>query len=342
MTIPSTTASWTPPFRILSIDGGGIKGIIPALVLDYIEKTTGKQIATLFDLIAGTSTGGILATILTKPSAQGAPEFTAAQVADLYVRWGAEIFPKSLWHTINNPKQFFGPKYPPTGIEPILKSYLGEARLKDTLTNILVTAYEIQKRIPWFFRTDHAKRDPVQFDFPLWQVARSTSAAPTYFAPESLASGDGSNWALVDGGVFANNPAMCAVAEVLTLRPGAEILLVSLGTGEHTDPVRYATAKNWGLAGWAVPLLNVVFDGISKTTDYQLRQLYPELDGRKRYYRFETELSMAEDSIDDTTSVNLGDLKQQAAELIQRNSADLNRLAKQLLSYQPQPQATAI
>lgn len=322
-------------YRILALDGGGIRGMIPALVLAEIEKRTGKRIAQLFDLIAGTSTGGILATTLSKPGPAGLPQFTASDLVDLYVKEGPVIFPKSIWHSIRDLGGAAGPKYPAAGVESVLKSYLGDATLKDTVPNILVCSYEIQQRQPWFFRTDRAKATPEQNDFPLWEVARCTSAAPTYFEPERIMSGDGKTWALVDGGVFANDPGMCALADAKAEDPARDVLLVSLGTGEHTRPIEYQAAKNWGLLQWAKPILDVVFDGIAKATDYQLRQLLPDVAGEPRYFRFQTTLDIASDDMDDTDSENMDDLKKQAAELIAANDVALDNVVKQLMSVRP-------
>ena len=109
---------------------------------------------------------------------------------------------------------------------------------------------------PYFFKSRKAREEGE--DFPLSVVARATSAAPTYFEPYQL--GD---QALVDGGVFAANPAMCAFAEVLRFRPAAEIVLLSLGTGQRTRKRSFEDVEDWGLLEWARPIIDVVFDGVS-------------------------------------------------------------------------------
>ncbi len=312
--------------RILAIDGGGIRGIIPAVILAALEQRTGKPIAEMFDVIAGTSTGALLATMLTVPDAGGKPKYSAAEMVDIYVNEGPVIFHKSFLRNIGDLGGATGPKYPDSGIESVLKKYLGDARLKDTLKEILVCSYEIQQRAPWFFRTSRAKASPLQNDFPLWEVARCSSAAPTYFSPERITSGDGKTWALVDGGVFANDPGMCALADVRAADPEADVLLVSLGTGEHTRPIQYQEAKGWGMLQWAKPILDVVFDGIGKATNYQLRQMLPDVRGDGRYFRFQAALSVASDELDDTDSENLMDLKAQAMGVITDEAAEFASL----------------
>src|SRR5436305_3588560 len=165
---------------ILSIDGGGIRGIIPALVLAHIEQQTGAAIADLFDVVAGTSTGGILALGLTCPGPDGRPRYSAQDLAAVYEDEGSKIFPHEFLGIV---RQLFRPKYPSRGRREVLSGKLGDARLKDALAEVIVTAYDIQVRRPVFFRKALAVSEPASRDFPIWEVAMATSAAPTYFEP---------------------------------------------------------------------------------------------------------------------------------------------------------------
>src|SRR5919197_214120 len=228
--------------KILAIDGGGIRGVIPATVLTEIETRMGKRTAELFDLVAGTSTGGILALGLFKPDGNGRPQYAASELSALYEREGPRIFDRSPWHTFVSLGSLADEKYPADGIEAVLKEYFGDARLKDAVTETLVTSYELESRQPWFFARHKAIEDPAANDFPMRFVARATSAAPTYFEPEELPTTT-PHGGLIDGGVFANNPAMCAYVEMKKLRPEADVLVVSLGTGQHTRPIHYAEAR---------------------------------------------------------------------------------------------------
>jgi predicted acylesterase/phospholipase RssA len=308
--------------RILSIDGGGIRGLIPATVLAEIEKSTGKPIAQLFDVIAGTSTGGILACGLSVPDTQENPKFSASALVDLYVQKGQRIFPHHLFQRFT---QYFEEQYPTSGIEQVLHDYLGESHLSDGVTELLVTAYDIERRKPKFFRSRDAKQDPTR-DHPLWMVARATSAAPTYFEPFKLPGVTPEDYeALVDGGVFANNPAMCAYVDGSAgpgqVRPEG-VLLVSLGTGAQNRPIMYDRVKDWGQLRWAKPILDVTFQGISATTDYQLEQIL----GDDHYFRLDTELTIASDDMDLASSENLRKLQLQAAKLIADNAGKLDRI----------------
>jgi len=321
------------PITILSIDGGGIRGIIPAMVLSEIERRTEHRIAGLFDLIAGTSTGGILALGLTKPDASGGPQYTAQEAIALYDKEGTRVFSRSALHQIQTAGSAIGAKFPSEGVEAVLEEYFGDARLGDACTNVMITGYEIERRFPFFFKSKKA-RDPDQqgYNFLMKKAARATSAAPTYFEPLRLEAEpddpSANYYALVGGGVYANNPAMCAYVEAKKMFPDSNnFLIVSLGTGELTRPLPYSQAKNWGLVQWAVPVLDVVFDGVSDTVDYQLRHLLPE----KNYYRFQVRLSEGNDDLDDTSPINIRDLKLIAEDLIRTNDKALDALCDQLV-----------
>ena len=312
--------------RILSIDGGGIRGIIPAIVLAELERRTGRPVAETFDLIAGTSTGGILALSLTAKGEGGKPAWSAEQMIDLYVKEGENIFARSLWDRIRSVGGLLDEKYPPEGMERAFRTYMGDARLSEALTEVVVTAYEIEQRTTFFFKSAKARADG-RDDFAIRDAAQATSAAPTYFEPVRIERGGGRpDLALVDGGVFANNPAMCAYAEALKDEADDEILLLSLGTGELTRPIPYEDAKDWGLAEWAKPIIDVVFDGVSDATDHHLERIL----GGDRYFRFQTRLDRARDDMDDASQGNLHLLKQEADELLRDERDRFEKLVEAL------------
>ena len=302
-----------PAFKVLAVDGGGIRGIIPALVLAAIEEQTHRQIFELFDLVAGTSTGGIIALGVTKPGPDGAPagkaEKSAKSLIELYEREGEKIFPSSFLHGLHL-SAVRGSKYDARGIDETLHKHFGDARLKDALTPVLVPTYDIEKQRPVFFKSKKAKAKP-EDDFPMREVARATAAAPTYFTPAKLDTTDPLNYyALIDGGVVAGNPAMSAYAEAVRMLSEAEsgpaeILLLSLGTGEQRHPLRYADACDWGQLEWAQPIIDIVLNGSNATVDYQLAQLLRTDSPQQSYFRFQVELSQDTGEMDDASDRNL-------------------------------------
>jgi predicted acylesterase/phospholipase RssA len=303
------------------------------MVLAELERRSGRPICKLFDLIAGTSTGGILALALTKPDAAGKPAYSAARLIELYDREGGAIFSPAWhrWPIIGFLYDLFSVRYSARNIGRILRQYFGETRLSDVITPVLLTAYELHKRDPWLFKSERAKVE-ADHDFPMHVAAYATSAAPTYFPPLQLPAPQPWEWyALIDGGVYAQNPAMAAYIEAHAIYPDArDFIIASFGTGRTKKPIPYRKAKRWGLAGWARPILDVVFDGVSDTVDYELDQLLPPSGGSKRHYRFQVELEQGEDSMDDPSPANIGRLKASGQRLMSENDAALTVLAKEL------------
>jgi patatin-like phospholipase/acyl hydrolase len=304
--------------RVLSIDGGGIRGIVPATVLVDLERRAGRPTCRLFDLIAGTSTGGILALALTAPDPTdpASPRWSAAEVLDLYRQEGPSIFSRSLARKVTSVDGLIDEKYANDHLREVLKRYLDDATVGQALTRALVTTYDLQARRPRFFKS--WREDAA---VPMALAAEATSAAPTYFEPV-LVEGE----PLIDGGVFAANPAMCAYAEARRLEPAREPLVVSLGTGGQTDPIPYAKAKGWGALEWARPIIDVVLDGSSDAVDYQLDHILGP-----RHVRLQAVLTDAADALDDASEENIEALVRTGERLVASNAARLDELARVLV-----------
>lgn len=317
-------------YRVLSIDGGGIRGVIPAVLLQHLEQATGKAISELFDLIIGTSTGGILAAGLTVPRANGSPKLAAEDMLDLYVERGAEIFRRSFWDGVTSAGGMLDEQYSEKPLERLLKQYLGDATLTDCIKPVVITSYDIERREPYFFKSRRAEESVDRNHF-LRDAARATSAAPTYFEPaviKSMATRP-TRRVLVDGGVFVNNPALAGFSEAVSIgqRP-EEIIVVSLGTGVATRAIPYEKAKDWGALGWIRPLISVMMDGQADAADFHLRQLMPdeEMGAAQRYFRFDTELELALDDMDAANAANIAALKAEAGQILRSQSSEFERL----------------
>ncbi|MBE9224883.1 patatin-like phospholipase family protein [Phormidium sp. LEGE 05292] len=318
--------------KILSIDGGGIRGIIPAIILAEIEERTEKRVADLFDLIAGTSTGGILALGLTKPNEERKPQYTARDLVDLYKEEGRTIFPSNIFNEI---KALIDEKYPSKPLEEVLHKYFGETRLNQALTEVLITSYDLKQRDTFFFKRSNAITKPNR-NFKMAEVARATSAAPTYFEPLQLQASD-RTYLLVDGGVFANNPAMSAYVEAKTLHQDAtKFLVVSIGTGQLTNQLEYKQVKDWGQLQWAQPILNVVFDGVSDAVDYQMNMLLSAENNNTHYYRFQINLQELQqdmgDRMDDASERNINYLEDLARRILNNEEKRLDALCQLLVT----------
>lgn len=316
--------------RVLSLDGGGVRGVIPALVLAKIEEIAGKPCSELFDLIVGTSTGGIIALGLTIPGANGQPRYSAADLTDIYVKEGKRLFSRSVWHRIHSADGWVDEKYPSDGIEGVLYEYFGDATLKESLVDLVITSYELETRMPFFFKTRNARdREEEGYNFLMRDVARATSAAPTYFEPALLGSKRSrtGRYGLIDGGVYVNNPGMCAYVEAITRFKERDPILLSLGTGIINEPIDYKKAKDWGRAGWAVPILDTVFDAVADTVNYQLEKLL----GTETYFRFQPELKKENTPMDDASQKNINSLVDLARSLVEVKKDQLERAVELLI-----------
>lgn len=342
--------------KILSIDGGGIRGIVPAILLAEIEKLTGKKIADLFDLIAGTSTGGILTLGLTKPHPQdpSTPQFNAADLIDFYRQYGKAIFSEPFLDRLTSLDEYLSPKYSAKHKDKVLDQFLGEVPLRSALKEVLLTSYDIDNRLPVFFTNDPRKEEKhsrsyrkVCNGFTLKQAAMATSAAPTYFEPYRLPISTHTThngaYVLVDGGIFANNPTALAIIEMIcTYRIDAEskglshtglpidqILVVSLGTGALTRSYRYEQAKNWGILGWIQPLINITLDGTSEVVALQLEHLLSST----QLYRFQGFLDKGRgnDELDCADDKNIAELEVLAQAILKEQQEEIEQLCQVLL-----------
>lgn len=315
-------------WRILSIDGGGIRGLIPITTLMEIEKRCGKPIAELFDIIAGTSTGAILALALTKPGEDGRPKYSARQLRDIYERDAAQIFhhPACWWANLIRPKYISS-----SGIDKIMLHNFGDTRLKDAVADVLIPSYDIENHSPWVFRSRQARRSE-EYDFSMCDVARAAAATPTMFKPVCLPSAGG-HISLVDGGVFANNPSLLAYAEMhdIAARKHDDFLMVSLGTGEAMPSMKGRGNGSWGYVHWSVPMLELVSEGGSEAVHQQVRHLLPADD----YYRFQVDLP--DDlyySLDNPAKKNMAGMIRAAEEYLSdpRTEQSISTLCQRLLS----------
>lgn len=325
-------------YRVLALDGGGIRGLIPAEVLKEIEKRTGKPISKLFDLVAGTSTGGILALGLVKPGNNGNPEFSASDMCDLYLHEGPKIFPHTLWHEVTSLHGLTDARYPSAGIEGVLEKRFGDTMLSQALTEVVIPSYDLSRPGPYFFKKEYAVDE--KWDVPMKDVARATSAAPTYFDPAVLLSDDGrTQHALVDGGTFANNPSLSAYVDAMRLKDAEtpRIVVVSIGTGLPPQtpgsgpiPIGAERAADFGLARWARPILEVVLDGVPKAVEYQMGVIATAHPGGLTYHRLQSDLPTASHALDDASPANCAKLIADAGTLIDKNMAKLEEICAEV------------
>jgi patatin-like phospholipase/acyl hydrolase len=297
----------TKTVRILSIDGGGMRGLIPALVLEHLEALTGRPVSSLFDLVAGSSTGGIMTLLLTRPGASGRPLYTAKDVVGLYTDHGRELFYADPAYQQESQGGWAMPKYPSSSAVTTLSTYLADAELKDALTDVFVTAYDLDRRRPFFFERARARRPSGSGNFRMLDAARATCAFPAMFpAVEARNVAGNRTYHLIDGGMVSANPAALAYGRAKSLfGADARLLMVSLGTGDYEAPLPFAQVGNWGLGSWAPRLPDALFDGVNHGVDYAMEETLRSSE----YFRFQVTLPAANEGTDDVSPANLDGLR---------------------------------
>jgi len=344
--------------RIISIDGGGIRGIIAARILAAIEARARRPIGRSADLIAGTSTGGLLALALALPgdhnSELGIGPPSAEALCDVYMRMGGEIFrPRegiaSLVAPIGGPRWGAADwvlklrdrlgidkrdpgnaRYCAEGLEAVLRRLLGERRLHETTPDVLVASYDVSRSEPVIFRSRMARESDAE-DFPMRVVARASSAAPTFFPPLRLLA-HGFERVLVDGGLIANNPTMLALTDALASGQPGEISVVSVGTGSPGVGVPQ-TFDETSTRPWPFVIKDLVtaqFDGASALTHGQIVEAARQSDGRIRYVRLQPDLGPVSAAMDDVSPGHLAGLRSVADAFLSGHSAQIEEAVRVL------------
>jgi patatin-like phospholipase/acyl hydrolase len=258
-TLHSDNGGQANRFRVLSLCGGGLNGAIAAGIIKSVEETTGKRLVDHFDLIVGTSTGGILALGLSLG-------LTGTSLFDFYRTRGSRVFPPSRSRSGTFCKNLFTSKYSETGLQKELQDVFGDHLLGECQMPVVITSYDLAGNDIRLFKTRHHPNYEVDHKLAMWKVARATSAAPSYLP----ACRDIEGAQLIDGGVFANNPIMIGVTEAVNtfgVSPH-NIEILSIGTTRAIRPHRRWLDKA-GLLLWGLHSTNLFFDGQSALANSQ-------------------------------------------------------------------------
>ncbi|XP_048437071.1 patatin-like protein 2 [Pyrus x bretschneideri] len=338
---------------VLSIDGGGIRGIIPGTILSFLEselqKLDGKdaRLADYFDVITGTSTGGLVTAMLTTPDENNRPLYAAKDINAFYLEHCPKIFPQDssiVDNLAKNLKVLGGPKYDGKYLHSVVKEKLGDKHLRRTLTNVVIPTFDIKRLQPVIFSSYQLKKNN-SLDVLLSDICIGTSAAPYYLPAYQFKStnptGETREFNLTDGGVAANNPALVAMSEVTKqIHKGnpdfvplgvnenlyERFLVISLGTGTTSEEKYDAKeASEWGALGWLIgsnfsaPLVDIFSQASSDMVDFHLATVFQALESPDNYLRIQDDtLSGTLASVDIATSGNLNDLVKVGEKLLNK------------------------
>ncbi|XP_059453509.1 patatin-like protein 2 [Corylus avellana] len=342
---------------VLSIDGGGIRGIIPGIILGFLESELQKldgeeaRIADYFDVIAGTSTGGLITTMITAPNENSRPLYAAKDIKAFYFENGPKIFPQKgcpFAVAAKMIKSIYGPKYDGKYLHSLLKEKLGSTRLHQTLTKVVIPTFDIKQLQPTVFSSYQVKKHP-HLNALLSDICIGTSAAPTYFPAHYFDTKDSAgkvrNFHLIDGGVAANNPTLVAIGEVTKeINHGSpdfrsiksadygRFLVLSLGTGSTKVEGKYSAmeAARWGIFGWltsehSTPLVDAFTQASADMVDFHISVVCKALNSEKNYLRIQDDTLKGEvSSVDISTKENLENLAKVAQVLLKKPVSRVN------------------
>ncbi|KAK3039399.1 hypothetical protein RJ639_027648 [Escallonia herrerae] len=338
---------------VLSIDGGGIRGIIPGIILAFLESELQKldgenaRIADYFDVIAGTSTGGLVTAMLTAPNKDKRPMFSAKDIKQFYLDHCPKIFPQECY-AAKVIKALWGPKYDGKYLRKIVKKKLEKIHLSQTLTNVVIPTFDVKKLQPIIFSSYRVK-EKASYDAPLSDICIGTSAAPTFLPAHYFKTCDSSKkeeeFNLIDGGVAANNPTSLALtllmnemnkgnADFSPMSPNEyrRLQVLSLGTGSPKNDKKYSAKKaaNWGILGWltsanSIPLLNVFTQASDDMVDYHTCMVFEAFGCGDNYLRIQDDsLTDEVSSLDIATEKNLDALVKIGEGLLKKEVTRVN------------------
>jgi uncharacterized protein len=304
--------------KILSIDGGGIRGILPATFLCALEQKLREEggdenlkIGDCFDIMAGTSTGGFMSSIYLIPDEHNPlkPKYSAKQALDLYSNYGNSVFTPSTNDGFH--------KYSSEGLEKEFRLFFKEIKLSQLIKPCCITAYDIIQSEPYVFMSDKATGEP-RNDFFIRDVSRATSALPGIFPPATIHSLAGRGYTFVDGSLFAYNPAMYGYMHAKELFPEEEYFLLSLGTGIATSQYSEEQLQDSSKMNWANILANIAFAAHSDIVNYELEEIF-KARINSTYIRLQPPLLGINKEMDDITPENIRVLQNAGMEFVKSN-----------------------
>ena len=253
----------------------------------------------------------------------------------MYEKHGATIFKKRLLRFFI---RFFDALYPSGGIDSVLNRTFGEVKLSESSCNSAVMAYDISERKAVIFTRDSARKEPGR-DYKLRDIARATSAAPTYFRVAKAEAMNGVPSYLIDGGIYANDPTICAIIEAKKTPFGEkgeypqikEMFVVSISTGKVVKPYKYESAKSWGVIRWAIPVIDMLQSSSAEVVSYQVDKLFDSEGCSERYIRIVPELYDVTHKMDDTSPRNIANMKSAAEKYITDNSNQLDEIVNNII-----------
>jgi len=314
------------PIRILSICGGGIRGIIPAVILNALEHMTGKHSTELFELMAGTSTGAMIITALNTPETQDGvtkPKYNAQDTIKIYTEVAPYVFSSSMWRTISTVNGLYGSLFSAANRDEKFEEWLHDTKLSESITDIMIMTYDLCEEKPKIFKSRKAKLEATH-DYKMSHCLKSATAAPRYFDPHETET------TLEFDAIYCKDPSFPAVTEALKHYGGkdGDIVVLTLGTGFRSRKRKPSDVRKTGL-GYFGEVTNSTIDVNPIMTRYQL-EVWLSLLPNTRHIYLDVELSEEHMDLCDVRQDNLKYLKEKAEAFIAANKQQLEEIASLL------------
>jgi patatin-like phospholipase/acyl hydrolase len=329
---------------ILSIDGGGIRGVVPLYLLSKLEAELRLRlnkpdffISTCFDTLSGTSTGAIITAGLSVPNKKNnLPLYDARFILHAYLNAGQKIFRASTWDSWKSLGGLASSKYSPVALEKYFEHFFKDHVMEDLLYNNMVVAYDLIERKPFLFTGG----DFGASHFKVREALRASTSAPVYFHPANIKDLDGKTYNLIDGGVVANSSALVLLQYLLSrhfITKQTELTWLSLGTGIGAPTFEIEDLD--GALSWLYPLLDILNTGSAANASLQTETIVNNLFSNSSFIRINPSLSHASTGLDDISPTNLKALQEAAQNYIDTHTEVWEKVIVQLLNSYRQKNA---
>ena len=322
---------------ILSIDGGGIRGVVPLQLLCKLEQELRTSLndkhfhlGSCFDVLSGTSTGAIITAGLSMPAADGKSyAYDAAYVLKAYIDAGHKIFSASTWESFKSLGGLRASKYSSRALEKYFDFFFKKKAMHELLNDNMIVAYDLENRSPFLFTGGkNFKNSPFQIK----DALRASTSAPIYFAPANIKDHNNNEYTLIDGGVVANSSTLVLLQYLLEhkfIDRNTELNWLSLGTG--ITPPSFSPADLDGAFSWLFPMVDIMNSGAAMNVTEQTKIILENLFSNSKFVRINPSLQESSENLDDASTENLKALQDSALVYIDTHKNEWEALIQLLL-----------
>jgi len=327
---------------IISIDGGGVRGIIPVAILNYLERRIQDiqgdsriRIGNLVDFVAGTSSGATLGALMLLPSGTKSPwaKYDMKEITDIYMDLLERFFKTDFKHKVKTLWGLKGPKYSEDQMEESLLQYFDHYKMEQLIKPCLITGYDISKREIILYSN---LKDDKYNSYYIKDIIRSAISIPSIFYPSHFQEGTDVN-IVIHGDLFSSNPSMLAITESyraeIFQEDFSEIYFLSLGTGLDHELKRkflYEEARKWGKEDWLIPILDIVTSASQKYTEKQAKTTFESQKSLENYHRINPEIFYSGGSALQANKEEVMNCIKDALRYIENNKAYLEEIANDI------------